>query len=411
VSWLQASFRGAPFEVEDHGRSGGPRFIIHEFPGRSDADAEANGQHAPRFSIEAHVIGDDYLAKLARLEEALNQETPGELVHPSRGTLLVVPDGPYSVHENTRELGKAKISITFAVVGPPATPVVQVETSAAVKASAAAVLTRMKAQKLDVSGPDFLAAAARALLAGPKGVITTLSKVNNQINAAFGLVDDVSATILDFSDEIGTLIRTPETLALKLQNLFNSVMVAIGAVGVDLNRGDLQRNRARVASTLSALTALGTVGDGFSPVTGTTTTRDQERQNQAELIDLSETAGVVEGIKSLSDLPLDNTVQAGDLFVTVSELVDRLLTRGTLDDGVSQALRGLRAQFLAHLRRTTADLTGLGRYTPRVTMPALLIAYELYGDSARDQELIERNVTIEHPGFVQGGVTIAVADA
>jgi hypothetical protein len=413
----QPSWRGVPFEVEStDDEPGGARNVKHEFPGRKEAYGEPNGEYAGRFPLDGHVIGPDYIAKRDALEEALAVPGPGKLVHPTRGPLLVSLESPPRVHWSSDKGGMFRFSMVFFESAPASAPVQTIDTASKIEALKPIVYLHIGGDsRLNVSGPDFLATAARLILAGPRGLTTELSKVNNRMSAAFNLVDDVRSSIVDLGNEVGTLVRTPETLAIKLQGLVNGIFTAVGAAGFDLNRGDKQRNTSRVASTLSALTTLGTFGDTQPPVpapdgvANLTATRRRQLLNQNALIDMIEVTGLVEGVGALADLPLDNAAQAGDVLSAVNDVFDRIQDRGSLPDSISKPLRDLKATFLAHLRNQTVVESGLGRYTPPLAAPALVIAYQLYGDASRDQEIVDRN-RIEHPCFVPGGVELAVAD-
>jgi prophage DNA circulation protein len=409
--YLPASFRDAEFVVETSSDEGGPRNVIHEFPGRRDAYAEPSGDYPDHFTVEAHLLGAGFEQRLLALEAALRQPGPGKLVHPHRGTKLVALDGPFRIQRSTRELGMVRLSLTFIEAGPAQEPRVAPDTTTDVKAKAMVAYTHIGAPKLSMKGPDLLTRAVRDILAGPKGIATLLSRVNNKLTAAFGLIDDVSHAIDEFSAETSALMNSPETLALHVRNLVNAILSAVVAANRDRpNRGDTMRDSARVLGVTSYLTEIGTFGDTLAVIAMPTTTRQRQADNQNALVDMVETAGLIESVLVLVDLPLDNTDQAGLLFAQIADIFDRILHRATLGDAGTQALRDLRAAFYAHLRRTTADLPELGRYTPPVTLPALVIAYQLYGDATRAAEIIERNPSIEHPGFVQGGVTLAVAN-
>lgn len=413
TTYLEASFRDAVFLVESTSDEGGPRNIIHEFPGRQDAYAEPSGMFAKRFNVEAHLIGENFEAQLQALEAALDQPGAGRLNHPHRGTKYVAVDGAYRVQRSTRELGMVRVSITFCEAGPAAEPRVTLDTRADVQAKVLVTYLHVPGKNMasfSVRGPDFLSRAATAILAGPRGVTAMLSRINNRINAAFGHVDDASRAITSFSQEVTTLLNTAETLVLKFQNLVNAVLGAASAAGFDLSRGDKQRNRARVAAVMGYASALGTFGDTLPTVATPTETRQRQADIQAALVDLIETAGIVGSVNVLVDIPLDNTSQAGAVFGTLRDLFTRVLDRGTLDDAGSQALRDLLASFQRYLRDTVAELPQLGRYTPAVTVPAVVLAYQLYQDSSRDEEILERNPSIEHPGFVAGGVELQVAE-
>ena len=49
-------------------------------------------------------------------------------------------------------------------------------------------------------------------------------------------------------------------------------------------------------------------------------------------------------------------------------------------------------------------------YEPAESLPSVLIAYQLYGDARRHEEVENRNVNvIRNPNFVPGGVVIEVS--
>jgi prophage DNA circulation protein len=55
-----------------------------------------------------------------------------------------------------------------------------------------------------------------------------------------------------------------------------------------------------------------------------------------------------------------------------------------------------------------ADLSRLCEVTAGADIPALVLAQRLYGDAAREDDVLERNPAIRHPGFVPGGLILKV---
>src|SRR3954464_2325772 len=146
TKYLPASFGGAAFFVETGSDEGGARHVLHEFPSRRYAYAEPNGEYPQRFSIEAPVIGDNFESDLTALETALRKPGPDKLVHPHRGTLLVAVDAPYRISRTTRELGMARVSISFCEVGPAQEPRVTPDTRSEVQAKVAIAYMHVGAQ-------------------------------------------------------------------------------------------------------------------------------------------------------------------------------------------------------------------------------------------------------------------------
>lgn len=414
---LTGSFRGAEFFVETADDEIGRRNIVHSFPGNDSSSGEDRGKRARRFTLECIVasawlgsalIKTDYAQALRKLEDALQQDGPGKLVHPYRGTSQVQVDGPIRVRQSTREGGIARISVTFVEVGRQM-PVISVDLPGKVRKLAVHVPSLQTLSDLDLSGPDFLTTAVRAILAGPKGLTRLINKVNAGISSKFALIDDVSGAVDDLGAAVTTLINTPDVLALAVQNLINSVLTAVESATNALNRGDKQRDAARAAAVLAYVEALGSFGDDIPTPVGETDNRDTQRANRAALVDLVEVAGLCGGVDKLIDIPLANTDQAGDLLDRVGAVFDRIQERGTIGDDVSQGLFDLYAAFRQHIRRNSTDLSGLRKYTPPVTVPALVLSHSLFGTSVYDQELIDTN-GISDPGAVSGGVELSVPD-
>lgn len=402
---LPASFRGVAFFVDSTPDKPGGRVVItHDIPGKVQR-VEDTGPETPEFTIEAFVIGADYATQLRKLEAALDQAGPGKLVHPYRGTKQVQVCGKYTVTQSTAKGGMATLGIQFIQAGKQAPARIQIDTAASVKGKAAFALSKLQAPKIDTDGPDFLTAAVNSLLAGPRGLTNSLSKINNGIASKLNLINDISTAVDDFTSQLNALIQTPSALALAVQDLINSVLTALG-----LTTDSAVANAKLITAAVSAITKLGSFADDKAEVIGTTTARNKQRVNQAAVVDLVEASAAATGMQVLADMALDNADQANDVLTSMSDLIDRLLERGTLDDDAAHAMRALRAAFHTHLRRTTKDLTGLGRITPPADTQALVLAWKLYGDAGRALEIVERNA-IANPCVIPGGVEIAVPNA
>ena len=71
-----------------------------------------------------------------------------------------------------------------------------------------------------------------------------------------------------------------------------------------------------------------------------------------------------------------------------------------------QAARDLKASIVDALpAQGTSDVV---TFTPKVTTPALVLAYNLFEDLDKESDIINEN-NIRHPGFVPGGDEIEVS--
>lgn len=112
------SFRGVAFKVEIGGRLGGRRAALFEFPKRDEPYTEDMGRRAKRFGITCYVIGSDYIEQADALEDALNRDGEGLLIHPTMGEMNCICES--SNRTERREVGGlATFDVTFVEAGSP----------------------------------------------------------------------------------------------------------------------------------------------------------------------------------------------------------------------------------------------------------------------------------------------------
>jgi hypothetical protein len=70
-------------------------------------------------------------------------------------------------------------------------------------------------------------------------------------------------------------------------------------------------------------------------------------------------------------------------------------------------LTRLNVDLVRGMNARSTSLVPLSQHTPATTVPALLLAHQLYGDARRADELTSRN-NITHPGFVPGGIALEI---
>jgi prophage DNA circulation protein len=78
---------------------------------------------------------------------------------------------------------------------------------------------------------------------------------------------------------------------------------------------------------------------------------------------------------------------------------------------LSTALKDVAASLIEHLSQVAGTLADVTTFYPPDTLPIEVIAWDLYGDSERSDEILARNPTIFHPTFVTGKVPLEVKTA
>lgn len=392
-----ASFRGAAFEVESHDRDLGRRIEVHEYPFRDRAYPEDLGKRTPRHQLTAFVIGPDYIAARDALAAALDAEGPGTLVHPYLGTLRVVC-AEARQSESAAEGGMAVFTITFVEAVDEAAPTVSIDSASFASQAAEGALIAGRA--------GFLARYAADGLT-PFGRAACVRIVDDMAGALDVAIDDVAvqgASLYALRAEAAALAsqadfytRRPGQLADLVQGLTS----------------DLRAAARSPASALGAMGRLADFGQGLAPVIGASLSRQVQRTNQASLVALMRQSALAEAVRATLGMTFEAYDDAARVRDDLALRIDAALIEAG-DAGDDVAFAGLDALRLAMVKDLTARGASLARVAEVETVssePALVIAYRLYGDAARADEIVARN-KLAHPGFAPAGLALQVlADA
>lgn len=380
---FRGSFRGAEFLVPDDELEFGRRTNTHEYPLRDEPYVEDLGRKARRFQIDVFVAGENCLTDRDALIVAIEQAGPGLLVHPWYGVLNVtVVEARVSNHSN--QGGKITFSLTCIEAGENLFPTSETDIASSVAAAATAAsssaLTDFAARFSVANLPDAHLAEIEADLALTlHGVEAVVAGVTSSAAAAIRAPYNMGALIVGGVQQIAVLIAEPLDALRLYQNLFDA--------GLD--------NPA---------------------VPLTTTTREQQAQSvdaQRRLVQRAAIAGAAQSSAAANYASLDDAITVRDrLLAAIDSQLEAtdVVTGAPIDDVTFQAFTTLRAAVSEDLTLRGGKLPRLTRYTPSATLPALVIAHQLYGDATREAEIVSRN-KIRHPGFVPGGRALEVFNA
>ena len=377
---LRGSFRGAEFLVRIDDHEFGRRAQVHVYPKRDTAFVEDMGREAGAFQVEAFVSGDNYMADRDRLIAAINKPGPGPLVHPYYGALTVSVVRP-RVRHSSRAGGQAEFTFTCIPSGALTVPTEVTDTAASVatqaevarSASLADFVRRFAVDNL----PDWAFTELEAELHRTLGGLTAaMGDVVGAIAAEIRAPFNMGSEILGTFDRVRTILTEPRDALRLYERMFDA--------------------------------------GGDSPaVPATTQTREQQAQATDALQRLVRETAVIEAARAAAETAF---AAADDALATRDRLLTAFDARLAAADPLTQepiaadlfdALRDLRAAMIADLHNRGAQLPRLTRHVPRATLPARVLAYQLYGDADRADEIVTRN-NIRHPGFVPGGKALEV---
>ena len=392
-----ASFRGVPFKVFGHDTSGlARRAQTHEYPGRDRPYVEDLGRQTARFSFEAYVIGEDYFADRDALLEALGERGPGALVHPTLGRREVLCT-ECSLRESFRDGGMATFSLSFVEAGENRFPAASPPTDSLVATAADSVGLRAREEFLAEFDqgpvPQWVSDAAKALL-GDLG--------QTLLNAALS-VPDVVGDLDGLARDLQGLVQTPELFEADAPSLVDLVLGSIRTLA------GLGSDAAR---SFDRLVSLFRWGSDAKPIQATTVQRQQQAARQDALIRLVRRGAALEGARVATRVPLVSYPESVVLRERILELVDQEIDQAgdSGQDDVYTALQGLYSTVSKDLSVRGASLARVRSLTLPGPMPSLVLAYQLYADAGRADELAQRNA-VPHPGFLPGGVPLEVLSA
>lgn len=411
------SLGGVPALVVSSDDRFGQHTIVHEYPGRAPS-IDQNGPMPQRFSQEFLFIGPTYQQDLQAFEDVLARTDAQRFVHHWRGSFLVKPEGEYTVRWSTDEGGMCRLTVTLVVAGDEDVPSVRVETFDLVITEgdvAQARMADMVADGFTVEGSNSLRERSTTIL---EDIVAAVTDANNYTQSQFQSVNTTTSDIVNFGNQLETLVNTPHTMATTIARLVDGTFAAITGVvdsvgdidplgDVDQVLGALRRGRQLLVA-LGILRGGSAFGSGYSTPAQNTPQQRQRAANQRLLVQATRISFLISATRTVARVGVESSTMAETVFTLVNDAVVSL--RADVDDNTYRSLANLRAAIGAHMRVAAADLPATTSYTPNGTVPALLLAHTLYGDATREAEIVERN-GIAHPGFVRGGGPLEVLSA
>nr|BDD45834.1 tail protein [Gammaproteobacteria bacterium] len=392
MSWkdgftARGSFRGAEFWVREAKFEGGRRVQSVEYPLRDIPFNEDLGRKARKYTFEAYCIGPDYHLERDALRAEIEKPGPGTLKHPYLGNInVVVLD--FSVRESTREGGFAAITIKCVEEGQRAFPAPRPSTQYKVQEAATNVL--------DVGVVDF----SRVFVLGDASDAAGnfLSNIDDIFSGVTNVIGDVPVSLSDLFSQPLDLGAAISGLVIGVNNLVPSPLGALDVLRKLFSAG------TRPVVSNSSPRALQTV------------------RNRHALNVLVRTSAVAASAQAAAALELSPARQSGtpitrdrvlsirdDLLAEIDAIQETThpIDGDPIDDDVYNNLAALRLVVTEDLSTRAGRLPAVRNYTPRASLPALVLAHQLYGDASREAELVALN-NIPHPGHVTGGYPLEV---
>lgn len=392
-----ASFRGVAFEVMESSRDLGRKVAVHDFPLRDFATGEDLGKSPGTISLNALIIGTDYMTARDAFEAALNMAGTGVLIVPWTGQRTVRLTSAKAT-ETSKEGGMVSYALEFMIEETAPPPQVSVDTGAQVTSAADSLETAATdtfTEAFSTTGqPNFVSEAATDLLSQLSNTFDTLTA---PLKATGDLFDSYVAQGLALRNQAVALVLKPADLISQVSGIIQGIRTIA----------------ATPSDALNGLKTLMDFGSGLKAVSTATPARIQQAANQAAIVSVVRQLAAAEAIQAVSEIDFAAYDDAIDTRDEMADILDDLsIDAGDAgDDDLWASLKDARLAMIADVTARGGSLARLYSFTPVMTTSALVLAYQLYDDvsdlESNAEDIIARN-RIEHPGFVRGGVALEV---
>ncbi len=371
---IPAAFRGVPFKVTDHRRSGGRRIAGHDFINGDEPYIEDTGRRTRTFQMQAFVLGDDYMTQRDQLIDACELAGPGLLDHPYFGQLTVFVVG-YSQRETKRSERWSTFTLDFTEAG--ALAIASDSPDVVGGADAAAEAAGDVAEADSVSGFD-------QVLQAPQVAIETLTSAVASVAATVKSLDFISPIIQDLDalasaiDELANnaveLISAPANLASKVREVVDGVFDAVGNVP-----GRVLAAYETLIAVEFGVGSISTSAHTDFAITAATSALDSQ-------VRLHALGGAIRAAARVEWETLEQALQARNRLAAD---LDALLLKAS--GGQFQVIEQLRRSLLEAVPPRNRQLPRLETITTQGPEPSLVVAYRATGSVVSAREFVNRN--------------------
>jgi prophage DNA circulation protein len=407
--WLKtlwpASYKGVPFFFDSDDEEGGRGLVIHKFPNRDDPFVEDLGEEPRFYSGVGYVHGDNADTLAASLKETLASAGPGTLVVPYFGPVTVRCQ-TFKRSTEREKLGYVAFEMKFVRDGA-LNALISVEFSQASAYQAidrlgAAIASLFPVALSTFTEPDHVVAAAADQIAAGAATLDVIrqsyavdpvvsAKARDEIANIIAAIP--SAISADAKPQLASTppstTSAPLTAGDLAQSVFTVTREVIGAIS--------QPASAKRAS-LSIVSAF-TYTPPATPILAVSAQLAADNQVAAmAVVRLAAMAAYADSVLRMTFKSRPDGVSARG---EVAERFENELynTTGAENAALYVALEDLRGSVIDYLSRLINDLAPIITVDTARSRPSLDMAWILYADPTRADELAQRNA-VRHPSIM-----------
>lgn len=387
-----ASFRGVRFYTLSHTHAGGRNIVTYEYPNSESFSTDDFGKKIKQYSIQAYLVGSDYIDQRDKLLRALEQVGAGALVHTYLGEIQAHCES-WSITEQSQDGGYIELSLTFIPQG--TAPITAVSSNQS-------FLLKDRADKLiSSSGSNFLSNISilnvpEYVRGGVSGRLKAFgNSIKDQINSGvFASETAVNFKESVFSQNFASLFFEVDSLvspSAELLSAGSNIVAAVVNVGNLINNvGTTGKSARKVFKSVRDLT--------HTPEVELTNNRKIQNKNSKTTVNYVKVVSVANEAKALIESDFESLDEALAARKDVIEQIDYLRNNSLFDDEF-QDLGFLKAEIIATIPFEGEGLPSVQNIQLPETEPALVTSYRLYGDIDSAEDIVKRN-KVFHGGFL-----------
>lgn len=385
-----ASFNGVPFEVNAGSIVVGRRVVTHEFPQRDTPYSEDLGRAYRQFSLTGFVTGADYIEKARRLQNALEADSKGRLIHPWLGTLEVVVSDKTTISWDTASR-LATFELSFIELGEQTDPSQSQSFISKLKGFADGVMTEARNTFVETMIKLNYEPIVDLIVNEGWGDISTKLK-NSDLSRWFGLEDLITYTDTVAAPVLGD---SPDHFAEVVQNLLS----------LSDNVTDERNFRKTVLSLCSLAESKPFQKQGLDNTFGKANNAIRQLCKSslvADVVGLCSCIGLKNDTSADDNAATKNYDEVVEVQNAVLELLETEMINTERDGGkLYQLLEQSYAAVYQRLSSEVCNTQSLYLQSVKNVSPVLTLSYDHYEDSSRADEITARN-GIVNPLFASG---------
>lgn len=401
ASWqdnlIAAKFRGASFKIRGASMTGGRRIITHIFPERDEGLNEDRGLKQKTFTIDAHVLGDDYFKQREELIKALDAGGAGTLHHPYRGKIQCVVDN-YNVTETFTEGRLAVFSITFIRDKDKKLTVILPGADVAMYAAKQSFFDKLLGFLEDVYN----------IASYPTAVLQDVINGMNQVLAVGLAAKKITGTFDEFVSAIDVMKGQLLQSVLIATAIGNDIkdMVTFGTDPFSIISGAIASDPDMAAEQFSEMnTMMDVQNQNFTKYPSYAESKPDYPMGDLKKLTSRFALGSAAGL--LPTMRIDNVNSADGLREDLFRVIETIEDDTRMNDELLSSTLDLKVAIDNVIDDRKLSLNRVFAINMPEFEPAANLAYEYLGDAERDLEITTMN-EILHPGFVPGAEELKI---